>query len=126
MWSQLICRRIHTTYDLDYVPSAEEHYLRQDPGEQGEIFRPRLTDDEFSLRVLEQLRDLGRTALAGRAVLSDHPLNNSITYHNVTTYYLTIAVLNLGNILRMPWFANNKRFPREIRDIPEKIREHLV
>ena len=39
-------------------------------------------------------------------------------------YYLTIAVLNLGNILRMPWFANNKKFPRDI--VPEKLRENLV
>ena len=83
------------TYDFDYVPSAEEHFLRQDPGEQGKIYRPRLmismADDEFSIRVLEQLRDLGRNALAGRAVCSDHPLNNSLSCrHNI---YIILQLL---------------------------------
>ena len=41
------------TYDIDHVPTPEIHFLRQDPGEQGKIFRPRLvismTDAEFSV-----------------------------------------------------------------------------
>ncbi len=118
------------TYDIGYVPTPEEHFLRQDPGEQGKIFRPRLmismTDAEFSIQVLMQLRDLGRNVLAGRAVCRDHILNNSMEYHNVSTYYMTIVVLNLGNIIRQPWFANNKKFPSEIRKVPEKLRENLV
>ena len=118
------------TYDVNYVPSPEEHFLRQDPGEQGKIYRPRLmismTDDEFSIDVLMQLRDLGRNVFAGRAVCRDHVLNNSMEYHNVSTYYISIVVLNLGNINRMPWLANNKRFPSEIRKDVEWLREHLV
>ena len=38
-------------YDIDYVPTAEEHLSRQDPGEQCRIYRPRLmvtiSDAEF-------------------------------------------------------------------------------
>ena len=45
-------------YDVDHVPSPEEHFLRQDPGEQGKMYRPRLmthiTDEEFSIEVLMQ------------------------------------------------------------------------
>ena len=118
------------TYDIDYVPTPEEHFLRQDPGEQGKIFRPRLmismTDDEFSIEILMLLRDLGRNVLAGRAVCRDHILNNSMEYHNVSTYYISVVVLNLGNILRQPWFANNKHFPSEIRKNPAKLCENLV
>ena len=117
-------------YDIDYIPTPEEHFFRQDPGEQGKIFRPRLmismTDEEFSIQKLIQLRDLGRNVLAGRAVCRDHVLNNSMEYHNVSTYYLAIVVLNLGNIMRQPRFANRKRFPSEIRNNPERLREHLV
>lgn len=117
-------------YDFDYVPTPEAHFLRQDPGEQGKIYRPRLMvnieDGEFSIEVLEQLRDLDRNALAGRAVCRDHPMNNSQEYHNVSTFYITVAVLNLGRIERMPWFANSKRFPSEIRRDPDILREHLV
>ena len=55
-------------YDIDYVPSPEEHFLRQDPGEQGKMYRLRLmthiTDDEWSLDILMQLRDLGRCVKA--------------------------------------------------------------
>ena len=118
------------TYDVSYVPSPEEHFLRQDPGEQGKMYRPRLmvsmTDTEFSVNVLMQLRDLGRNVLAGRAVCRDHVLNNSMEYHNVSTYYISIVVLNLGNINRMPRFANNKRYPSEIRNNAERLRENLV
>ena len=64
--------------------------------------------------------------LAGRAVCRDHVLNNSMEYHNVSTFYMTIVVLNLGNIIRMPWFANNKKFPSHIRNDPEALRENLV
>ena len=85
------------TYDIDYVPTPEEHFLRQDPGEQGKIFRPRLM---ISMMDDEYLRDLGRNVLAGRAVCRDHILNNSMEYHNVSTYYISVVVLNLGNILR--------------------------
>ncbi len=85
-----------------------------------------LTDDEWSLQILMQLRDLGRNALAGRAVCRDHIFNNSMEYHNVSTFYMTIVVLNLGNIIRQPWFANNKKFPSDIRKVPEKLRENLV
>ena len=85
-----------------------------------------MTDEEFSIQKLIQLRDLGRNVLAGRAVCRDHVLNNSSEYHNVSTYYLAIVVLNLGNIMRQPRFANRKRFPSEIRNNPERLREHLV
>ena len=72
-------------YDIDYVPSPEEHFLRQDPGEQGRMFRPRLmihiTDDEWSLDILMKLRDLGRCVLAGRAVCRDHVLYNAVDFH---------------------------------------------
>ena len=123
-------------YNLDYVPTAEEHYLRQDPGEQGKIVRPRLmisfpptllspwrtfqVSGQAQLRRVQMtmmkvpsmtvtpcilavpvlhvrwnvrgmmrlsefsLRDLGRTALAGRAVLREHQLNNSDTYYHET------------------------------------------
>ena len=99
-------------YYLPYVPTPEEHFLRQDPGEAGMIFRPNLmvhiTDEQFSVEVLENLMELGRNVLAGRAVLRDHPLNTSNEYYNVSTFYLTVVVLNLGNLERMPWFANSK------------------
>ena len=117
-------------YDIDYVPSPEEHFLRQDPGEQGKMFRPRLmthiTDEEWSLDILMQLRDLGRCVLAGRAVCRDHVLYNSVEFHNVSTHYLSVVVLNLGNIIRQPWFANRKRYPSEIRNNEERLRENLV
>ena len=68
-------------YFLPYVPTPEEHFYRQDPGEAGMLLRPSLmlhiTDQEFSLEVLDALADLGRNVLAGRAVLRDHPLNMS-------------------------------------------------
>ena len=73
-----------------------------------------------------QLRDLGRCVLAGRAVCRDHVLYNSVDFHNVSTHYLSIVVLNLGNIIRPPWFANRKRFPSEIRNNEERLRENLV
>ena len=102
-------------YFLPYVPTPEEHFYRQDPGEAGMLFRPSLmlhiTDEEFSLEVLDALADLGRNVLAGRAVLRDHPLNMSTGVFNTTTYYLTMVVLNLGNLKRIPWFANGKRYP---------------
>ena len=117
-------------YDIDYVPSPEEHFLRLDPGEQGKMYRPRLmthiTDDEWSLDILMQLRDLGRCVLAGRAVCRDHVLYYSVEYHNVSTHYLSVVVLNLGNIIRPPWFANRKRFPSEIRNNEERLRENLI
>ena len=117
-------------YDIDYVPSPEEHFLRQDPGEQGKMYRPRLmthiTDDEWSLDILMQLCDLGRCVLAGRAVCRDHVLYNSVEYHNVSTHYLSVVVLNLGNIIRPPWFANRRRFPSEIRNNEERLRENLI
>lgn len=41
--------------------------------------------------------------------------------------YLTVTVLNVGNLARMPRFANRKRFPREIReDVPEELGKRLV
>ena len=59
-------------------PSPEEHFYRQDPGEQGCIFRSRLVmyieDHEFDIEVLDRLAELGRNVLAGRAVCKDHPL----------------------------------------------------
>ena len=117
-------------YDIDYVPSPEEHFLRQDPGEQGKMYRPRLMshieEDEWSVEVLMRLRDLGRCVLAGRAVCRDHVLYNSMEYHNVSTFYLSVVVLNFGNISRMPRFANNMRFPSEIRNNEERLRENLV
>ena len=117
-------------YDVDHVPSPEEHFLRQDPGEQGKMYRPRLmthiTDEEFSIEILMRLRDLGRNVLAGRAVCRDHVLYNSMEYHNVSTFYISVVVLNLGNINRIPRLANNKRYPSEIRNNEERLRENLV
>ena len=117
-------------YYLPYVPTPEQHFLCQDPGEAGMIFGPNLmvhiTDEQYSIQVLEDLVELGRNVLAGRAVLRDHPLNTSQEYFNVSTFYLTVVVLNLGNIRRMPWFANRKKFPREIRDVQEELRQRLV
>ena len=94
------------------------------------MFRPRLmihiTDNEWSLDILMKLRDLGRCALAGRAVCRDHVLFNAVDFHNVSTHYFSIAVLNLGNIIRPPWFANRKRYPSEIRNNEERLRENLI
>ena len=117
-------------YFLPYVPTPEEHFWRQDPGEAGMLFRPSLmlhiTDQEFSIEVLDALADLGRNVLAGRAVLRDHPLNMSTGVYNTNTYYLTMVVLNLGNMKRIPHFANNKRYPREIRDVWAEMKPRLV
>ena len=67
------------TYNLSYVPTPEEHFQRQDPGESGVIFRPSLmifiSDQHFDIRHLDALVELGRKALPGRAVLRDHPVN---------------------------------------------------
>ena len=94
------------------------------------LFRPNLMlnieDFEFSLEVLDALVDLGRNVLQGRAVLRDHPLNTSQDYFNVTTYYLTMVVLNLGNIRRVPWFADRKRFPTCIRENTLEMRKRLA
>jgi len=117
-------------YYVPYVPTPEEHFYRQDPGEAGMLFRPNLMlnieDSEFSLEVLDSLADLGRNVLAGRAVLRDHPLKTSQGYFNVTTYYLTMVVLNLGNIRRIPYFANKKRYPTHIREDTLEMRKRLV
>ena len=71
-------------YYVPYVPTPEEHFYRQDPGEAGMLFRPNLMlhmeDHEYSIDVLDSLADLGRNVLAGRAVLRDHPLNMSVEY----------------------------------------------
>lgn len=76
-------------YDISFVPTPEEHFLRQDPGEQGQIFRPRLmshiSDDEFSIDVLKQLMELGRNALAGHALCRDHPMNISQEFGLLST-----------------------------------------
>ena len=117
-------------YDIDYVPSPEEHFLRQDPGEQGKMYRPRLMthieENEWSIDVLMRLRDLGRNVLAGRAVCRDHVLYDSMEFHNVSTFYLSIVVLNLGNIIRQPRFANNWRYPSEIRNNEVRLRDNLI
>ena len=88
-------------------------FYRQDPGEAGMLFRPSLmlhiTDDEFSLDVLDSLADLGRNALADVCTRSSF---EQISWSfNTTTYYLTMVVLNLGNLKRIPYFANGKRYP---------------
>ena len=117
-------------YESDGVPSPEEHFRRQDPSERTVIYRPRIMtfieDDEFSEDVLDALGELGRTALAGKAVLREHALNSSNAFHNLSTYYLTFVVLNLGNLARQPWFANNKKYPRYIRSNPQLLRDKLV
>lgn len=117
-------------YHLPYVPGPAEHFMRQDPGEAGDLRRPslmmKIEDDEFSWDVLDALGELGRNSLAGRAVLSTHPRSYSAEGHNVDTFYLSIVVLNLGNINRMPYFAGVKRYGREIRDNPTRLREKLV
>ena len=117
-------------YYVPYVPTPEEHFYRQDPGEAGTLFRPNLMlnieDSEFSLEVLDALADLGRNVLAGRAVLRDHPLNTSVEYFNTTTYYLTMVLLSLGNLRRIPYFANKKRYPTRIRDTWSEMKKRLV
>ena len=118
-------------YYVPYVPTPEEHFYRQDPGEAGMLFRPNLMlnieDSEFSLEVLGALADLGRNVLAGRAVLRDHPLNTSQDYFfPTTTYYLTMVVLNLGNLRRIRYFANKKRYPSRIRDTWSEMKKRLV
>ena len=98
-------------YFVPYSPTPEEHFYRQDPGEAGMLFRPNLMlhieDHEFSIDVLDSLADLGRNVLAGRAVLRDHHLNMSVENFNTTTYYLTMVVLNLGNMKRISKFHCN-------------------
>ena len=117
-------------YYVPYVPTAEEHFYRQDPGEAGMLFRPNLMlhmeDHEYSIDVLDSLAELGRNVLAGRAVLRDHPLNMSVEYFNTTTYYLTMVVLNLGNMKRIPYFANRKRYPSWIRENWSEMKKRLV
>ena len=85
-----------------------------------------IEDHEFDIEVLDRLAELGRNVLAGRAVCKDHPLYNSVEFHNVSTFYATVVVLNLGQIDRMPYFANNQRYPSEIRRFPGRLREKLV
>lgn len=51
-----------------------------------------ISDEEFSLDVLDALGELGRNVLAGRAVLPAHPLHNSPVTHNVSAFYVTIVV----------------------------------
>lgn len=115
---------------VPHVPTPAEHFQRQDPGASGTVFRPNLmvfmSGQDFSLRILDALVELGRNALAGRSVLRDHPINMSPEYHNVTTNYVTVTVLNLSNIERIPWFASNKGFPSEIRKDKEEMRKRLV
>lgn len=57
-------------YYSQFVPSPEEHFIRQDPGEAGTMIRPHLMlkieDDEFNWDVLDALAELGRNCLAGR------------------------------------------------------------
>ena len=112
------------------MPTPEEHFYRQDPGEAGMLFRPSLilhiTDQEFSLEVLDALADRGRNVLAGRAVLRDHPLNMATGVFNTTTYYLTMVVLNLGSLKRIPYFANGKRYPTRIRENWAEMKPRLV
>ena len=117
-------------YHLPYVPTPAEHFMRQDPGEAGAIYRPslmvKISDEDFSWDVLDALGELGRNCLAGRAVLSDHPRHNSAEEHNVDTFYISLTVLNLGRIDRMPWFAGKKRYGSEIRDNFNRLKERLV
>ena len=117
-------------YHLPYVPTPAEHFMRQDPGEAGAIYRPslmvKIPDEDFSWDVLDALGELGRNCLAGRAVLSDHPRHNSAEEHNVDTFYISLTVLNLGKIDRMPWFAGKKRYGSEIRDNFNRLKERLV
>ena len=68
---------------------------------------------------------LTRNVLVGCAVLRDHPLNMSTEYFN-TTYYLSMVVLNLGNMKRIPYFANGKRYPRHIRENWAEMKPRLV
>ena len=50
-------------YRFSRVPTPAEHFLRQDPGEAGMIFRQNLmvsiSDDEFTIGVLDALGELG-------------------------------------------------------------------
>lgn len=85
-----------------------------------------ISDEEFNYDVLDALGELGRDCLAGRAVMSDHPRFNSPGVHNVDTFYLTIVVLNLGRIDRMPHFAGRKRYGEEIKKGFNKMKEKLV
>ena len=93
-------------------------------------FRPslmlKIEDEEFSWDVLDALGALGRNVLAGRAVLSSHPRHSSTEEHNVDTYYISLTVLNLGQIDRMPYFDGKKRYGREIRNDPAAMKQKLV
>ena len=42
------------------------------------------------------------------------------------TFYISLTILNLGKIDRMPWFAGKKRYGREIRDDFNRLKEKLV
>ena len=59
-------------------------------------------------------------------MLRDHHLNMSVEYFNTTTYYLTMVVLNLGNLKRIPYFANRKRYPSWIRENWTEMKKRLV
>ena len=118
-------------YFIPYVPTPEEHFYRQDPGEAGMLFRPSLmlhiTDQEFSLEVLDALADLGRNVLAGRAVLRDHPLNMATGVFNTTTYYLTMV----SPQFRQPEalfliLQTGKRYPTRIRENWAEMKPRLV
>ena len=95
-------------YYVPYVPTPEEHFYRQDPGEKQECcLGPilcsiwKILNSQLKSLMLWQNSD--DMILAARAVLRDHPLNMSVEYFNTTTYYLTMVVLNLGNLRRIPY-----------------------
>ena len=117
-------------YHLPFVPTPAEHFMRQDPGEAGAIFRPslmlKIEDEEFSYEVLDDLGTLGMNVLAGKAVLSSHPRHSSTEEHNVDTYYISLTILNLGRIDRPPYFAGKKRYGRDIREDHAAMKQKLV
>ncbi len=85
-----------------------------------------IEDEGCNMDDFEALRDLGQTALAGRSVLRDHHLNQSGEHFNTSRFYLTMVVLNHGNIIRPPIIAGRRRYPRDIRDDHEALMDNLV
>lgn len=73
-------------YHVPYVPTPEEHFLRQDPGEAGVIFRPHLMLHISShFKSWKTLLNLDVTLSLAEQSFRDHPLNTSQEYCNVST-----------------------------------------
>ena len=112
--------------NFNAVPSPEEHLDRQDPGDSARIYRPQILLNierhEQTHAVLFGLTDLGRTALAGREA---RPLNRTGERVSTDRYYMSLVVLNLGDLKRQAYFAGEIRYPSWIRNDKSKLRDHL-